>query len=375
MESLGISLRNMIMFNDSYRHKNVFVTGHTGFKGSWLVLWLLKLGARVGGYSLYPPSQPYHYQLLNLEINSISADIRDKAKLKRSIQSCKPDIVFHLAAQSLVRQSYRDPAATFETNVMGTVNLLEACRQTESVRAVVNVTSDKCYENTGKAAGYQENDPLGGHDPYSASKGCAELLTASYQRSFFPPAEFQKSHQTLLATVRAGNIIGGGDWGEDRLVPDVMRATSQNQKVLLRNPRATRPWQHVLEPLAGYLFLGQKLLEGQKDFSGAWNFGPLETVQRSVEDVVRELQKHWSEIDFTIAQDEGEYVEADRLKLDSSKARRQLGWETIWNDTDWFKKTVDWYREFYSSRRLLSQEQLDEYVDEAARRAMPWVKP
>ena len=366
---------NIITFNDTYRQKKVFVTGHTGFKGSWLVLWLLKLGAHVGGYSLYPPSQPYHYQLLNLDMDSISGDIRDKDNLKQSIQSFKPDIVFHLAAQALVRQSYKDPTTTFETNVMGTVNVLEACRQTESVRAVVNVTSDKCYENTGKSTGYNESDPMGGHDPYSASKGCAELLAASYQRSFFPPNEFQKRYQTLLASVRAGNIIGGGDWGEDRLIPDVMRATHRNEPVVLRNPRATRPWQHVLDPLAGYLLLGQKLLEANPEFTGAWNFGPQEIDQKTVLAVVRQLQAQWSKIDYKIVPDKKNFHEAELLKLDCSKANARLGWQTIWNDATMFEKTVQWYRDFYQSRRVRSLEQIDEYTREAARLTMPWVTP
>jgi CDP-glucose 4,6-dehydratase len=363
------------LFDDVFRDKRILVTGHTGFKGSWLVLWLLKLGAYVGGYSLHPPSQPNHYQLLNLNIESISGDIRDKDKLKQSIQFFQPDIVFHLAAQPLVRRSYKDPTTTFETNVMGTVNVFEACRQTESVRAVVNVTSDKCYKNTGKSAGYKENDPMGGHDPYSASKGCAELLTASYQRSFFPPNEFRKHHPILLASVRAGNIIGGGDWGEDRLVPDVMRATSQNQKVVLRNPRATRPWQHVLDPLAGYLLLGQKLLEGLPEFASAWNFGPQEIDQKSVLDVVRKLQTQWSQIDFEIVPDKDNFHEAALLKLDCSKANARLGWKPIWNDAAMFEKTVQWYRDFYSSQRVLSQHQLDEYIGEAKRQDVPWVAP
>ena len=363
------------MFNNTYRNKKVFVTGHTGFKGSWLVLWLLNMDAHVVGYALEPPTEPNHHDLLNLNIESSVEDIRDKDKLQECMQSFKPDIVFHLAAQPLVRQSYKDPMTTFETNVMGTVNVLEACRQTESVRAIVNVTSDKSYKNTGKSAGYNENDPMGGHDPYSASKGCAELLTASYQRSFFPPNEFQKRHQILLTSVRAGNIIGGGDWGEDRLIPDVMRATRRNETVVLRNPRSTRPWQHVLDPLAGYLLLGQKLLEGIPEFAGAWNFGPQEIDQKTVLDVVRQLQTQWSKINFKIVPDNNNFNEAELLKLDCSKANAGLGWKPIWNDATMFEKTVHWYRDFYQSQRVRSVEQLDEYTGEAARLNMPWETP
>ncbi|MFC1875760.1 CDP-glucose 4,6-dehydratase [Thermodesulfobacteriota bacterium] len=363
------------MFNNIYRNKKVFVTGHTGFKGSWLVLWLLNMDAHVVGYALEPPTEPSHHDLLNLNVESSLADIRDKDKLHACMQSFKPDIVFHLAAQPLVRQSYKDPLTTFETNVMGTVNVLEACRQTESVRAVVNVTSDKSYKNTGKSAGYKENDPMGGHDPYSASKGCAELITASYQKSFFPRNEFQKRHQTLLASVRAGNIIGGGDWGEDRLIPDVMRATSRNETVVLRNPRSTRPWQHVLDPLAGYLLLGQKLLEGIPEFAGAWNFGPQEIDQETVLDVVRQLQTQWSQIKFKIVPDNEGFHEAELLKLDCSKAKARLGWKPIWNEAAMFEKTVQWYRNFYQSQRVFSQDQLDKYTGEATRLDMPWVVP
>lgn len=363
------------MFNNIYRNKSVFITGHTGFKGSWLALWLLNLDAHIFGYALAPPTEPNHYDLLNLNIESIVGDIRDKDKLQRCMQSFKPDIVFHLAAQPLVRQSYKDPLTTFETNVMGTVKLFEACRQTESVRAVVNVTSDKSYKNTGKSSGYRENDSMGGHDPYSASKGCAELVTASYQRSFFPPDEFQKRHQILLSSVRAGNIIGGGDWGEDRLIPDVMRAIVRKETVVLRNPQSTRPWQHILDPLAGYLLLGQKLLEGIPEFAGAWNFGPQEIDQKTVLDAVRKLKTQWPQIDFKIVPDNEGFHEAELLKLDCSKANARLGWKPIWNDAAMFEKTVQWYRDFYQSQRVRSAEQLDEYTGKAARLGMPWVMP
>jgi CDP-glucose 4,6-dehydratase len=373
MESVGVSLPKM--FNNTYRNRKVFVTGHTGFKGSWLVLWLLKMGAHVVGYALPPPTEPNHHDLLNLSIESSIGDIRDREKLQTCMQSFSPDIVFHLAAQPLVRHSYKDPLTTFETNVMGTVNVLEACRKTESVRAIVNITSDKSYKNTGKSSGYQENDPMGGHDPYSASKGCAELVGACYQQSFFTLNELQKRNHILLASVRAGNIIGGGDWGEDRLIPDVMRAARKNETVFLRNPSSTRPWQHIMDPLAGYLLLGQKLLDGIPEFAGPWNFGPQETDQKTVLDVVRQLQTQWSQINFKIMPDNKNFHEAELLKLNCSKANTRLGWKTIWNDTAMFEKTVEWYSKFYESRLVLSQHQLDEYISEAKRRDVPWVVP
>ena len=362
------------MFNDIYRQKKVFVTGHTGFKGSWLVLWLLNLGARVMGYSLEPPTQPNHYDLLSLTLESILGDIQDLPRVNQSIQSFQPNIVFHLAAQSLVRRSYGNPVGTFETNVIGTVNVLEACRQTDSVKAAVIVTSDKCYDNQGWIRGYRENDPMGGHDPYSGSKGCAELVTASYRRSFFSVEDYQKTHQTLVVSVRAGNILGGGDWGEDRLFPDIVRAASRNEKVLIRNPQAVRPWQHVMEPLAGYLLLGQQLLEGKKDFSGAWNFGPGERGHKDVLAVVKELQSYWPAVDFEIASGERNLHEADLLRLDCSKAHTELDWRPVWNDAAMLEKTVQWYRAFYESGRVVSREQLAEYIKDAKRQRIPWAK-
>jgi CDP-glucose 4,6-dehydratase len=360
------------MFNDIYKEKKVFVTGHTGFKGSWLILWLLDLGAQVAGYSLETPTEPNHYNLLSLPVESILGDICDFPKVRESIQSFAPDIVFHLAAQSLVRRSYRDPVGTFETNVIGTVNLLEACRQIDSVNAAVIVTSDKCYENRDRISGYRETDPMGGHDPYSGSKGCAELVTASYRRSFFSVEDYQETHQTLVASVRAGNILGGGDWGEDRLVPDIVRAASRNEKVLIRNPQAIRPWQHVMEPLAGYLLLGQQLLEGKKDFAGAWNFGPVERGHKEVLTVVKELQSYWHAIDFEVESGGRDLHEADLLKLDCSKAHDKLGWRPIWNNTKMLEKTVQWYREFYESGRVLSREQLTAYTDDARGQGISW---
>lgn len=360
------------MFDQVYRQKKVVVTGHTGFKGSWLSLWLLNLGAQVRGYALELPTQPNHYEISHLDMESILGDIRDRERLTQVIQSWKPDIAFHLAAQSLVIRSYQDPVETFETNLMGTVNLLEACRRSTSVRAVVNVTSDKCYENDERAQGYKEGDPMGGHDPYSASKGCAELATTSYKRSFFSSEGYGEIHNTLIASVRAGNIVGGGDWGENRLVPDLVRAAERNERAIIRHPDSVRPWQHVLEPLSGYLLLGQYLLEGKREFSGPWNFGSDEEDHLTVLEVAKELQKSWPKIDFeTRPQSKGPH-EATLLKLDCSKARAGLEWRTLWKGSRMFQKTAEWYRAFYDAGQVLSSEQLARYVGDAKREGLEW---
>ena len=360
------------MFNKIYKGKKVFVTGHTGFKGSWIVLWLLKLGSNVLGFALPPPTQPNHHEVLDLDFESTVGDIREFRTLCRSIKSFRPDIVFHLAAQAIVSESYQNPMDTFGTNVMGTVNVFEACRQTDSVRAIVNVTSDKCYENREWIWGYRENDPLGGHDPYSASKGCAELVTTSYRKSFFPLKEYKKKHQTLVTSVRAGNVVGGGDWGKDRLVPDIMQASGQNRKVIIRNPQATRPWQHVLEPLAGYLFLGQRILEGKKGFSGAWNFCPNDEGHMHVLGVVEKLQCHWTKIAFETGKNNKKHYEANLLKLDCSKANTKLGWRSVWDSSTTFLKTAQWYREYYESGSVISEQQLAGYIEDAKQKKLPW---
>jgi CDP-glucose 4,6-dehydratase len=360
------------MFDNAYKGKKVFVTGNTGFKGSWLILWLMKLGANVRGYSLNLPTDLNHHEILNLDFKTIFGDVRNITKLREAIAFFQPDIVFHMAAQSLVWKSYQNPVETFETNVIGTVNVFEACRKIDHVRAIVNITSDKCYENQEWIWGYRENDPVGGHDPYSASKGCAELVTTSYRKSFFPLEEYQKSHQILVASARAGNVMGGGDWGYNRLVPDIMRATSQNERVQIRSPQATRPWQHVLEPLSGYLLLGQQLFEGKKDFAEAWNFGPTDEGHRNVLAVVRELQKHWSNIDYQIETDKKNPHEANLLKLDCSKAYANLKWKPVWDSFTTFAKTAQWYRMYYETGRVFSDEQLTEYITDAKHNQISW---
>lgn len=351
------------MFGGIYQGKKVLLTGHTGFKGSWLAFWLQRLGAEVCGYALSAPTEPAHWNLLKLDLRSEIADIRDSKILGKVFREFQPEIVFHLAAQPLVRASYRDPVETYSTNVMGTLNIFEACRKTESVRAVINVTSDKCYENREWARGYREEDAMGGHDPYSSSKGCSELLTASYRNSYFNNADFEKTHQTLLASCRAGNVIGGGDWAEDRLIPDIMRAVAADKPVEIRNPGATRPWQHVLEPLGGYLLVGQRLLEKQPEYAAGWNFGPDEDADLSVCDVVERIKQYWSRIDYRLAQIAEAPHEANLLKLDCTKARKQLNWRPVWNSETTFEKTVGWYRKFYENGVIATESDLVSYAN------------
>ena len=351
------------VFNGIYKGKKILVTGHTGFKGSWLSLWLIKLGAKVIGYSLEPPTKPSHFELLNLGMISIIGDIRDRDKLKNVFKKWKPESIFHLAAQPLVRYSYLNPIETFETNIIGTINILECCRYTETVRSIINITSDKCYENKERVRGYKENEPMGGHDPYSASKGCAELVTSSYRRSFFNPDDYGRKHNILLASARSGNVIGGGDWQEDRLIPDIVKAIVKNRKLNIRNPKATRPWQHVLEPLYGYLMLGQKLLEGKKEFAEAWNFGPNEKDNIDVETVVKQIRKRWNKFEYRIDKKSNKPHEAVRLKLDCTKAHTLLKWNPVWGLQKALDVTVKWYKDHYEKGRICSVENLDEYIN------------
>ena len=360
------------LFGGIYKNKKVFLTGHTGFKGSWMTLWLKSLGAEVFGYSLTPLYKPSHYELLDLNTSETIDDIRNYNKLSKAIKSFNPDMVIHMAAQPIVRLSYREPRETFETNVMGTVNILNACRETESVRAVVNITTDKCYENREWVWGYRENDPMGGHDPYSASKGCAELVASAFRNSFFNTEKYGVDHNTLVASVRAGNVIGGGDWSEDRLIPDIIKAVNRGEEVIIRSPESTRPWQHVLEPLSGYLMLGQKLLEGKKDFAEAWNFGPTDEEAVTVHIVVESIKKTWPVVKYRIQPDNNNPHEANLLKLDCSKAHMKLQWKGIWGTESTFKKTALWYKEFYESKRIISEEQLESYILDAKNMKNVW---
>lgn len=361
------------LFNGVYNGKNVLITGHTGFKGTWLALWLTKLGANVYGYSL-PNTELNHLGLLNLSINQKLADIRNEKTLNEYFALAKPDIVFHLAAQALVRYSYENPVETFSTNVMGTLNVFEACRKTGSVKAIVNVTSDKCYENREWIWGYRENDPMGGYDPYSASKGCSEILTSSYRNSYFKHGHSTQNQQVLLGSGRAGNVIGGGDWATDRLIPDIVRATALGGKVIIRNPKATRPWQHVLEPLSGYLMLGMKLLQGENSFAEGWNFGPDLSSNLPVENILELSKNHWQNIGAEIGKNLNDYHEANLLMLDCSKANKLLHWQPVWDIEKTVEKTVLWYRSYYEQSKINSIDDLVSYVIDANKKEISWTK-
>ncbi len=341
------------MNRNFWQDKRVLVTGHTGFKGSWLSLWLQSLGAQVTGYALAPPTEPSLYELAQVSqgMESVIADIRDLAKLQSAFQEQQPEIVFHLAAQPLVRFSYQSPVDTYSTNVMGTVHLLEAVRHTASVKAVVNITTDKCYENKEWVWGYRENEPMGGYDPYSNSKGCAELVSSAYRSSFFHAKDYAH-HGVALATARAGNVIGGGDWAQDRLLPDVLSAFSEVRAVGIRSPRAIRPWQHVMEPLRGYLMLAEGLFEHGPKFAEAWNFGPSEDDAKPVAWIVEQMAELWGSdarwnIDADIHPHEARY-----LKLDISKARSSLNWHPQMCIADALTLVVAWAKQHLSGGNM-----------------------
>lgn len=335
------------MNSEFWKGKKVLLTGHTGFKGSWLSLWLKQLGTNVTGFSLKPSTIPNMFEVANVAqgMKSIKGDIRNPKVLKKVMGENLPEIVIHMAAQALVRRSYKDPEETYSTNIMGTVNLLEAVRQTTSVKAVVIVTSDKCYENKEWMRGYVESDMMGGFDPYSSSKGCAELITAAYRNSFFNSINGKKN-VSAIATARAGNVIGGGDWAEDRLIPDILRAISLGQPVMIRNPQAIRPWQHVLEPLNGYLILAQQLYEKGFDYAEGWNFGANEEDVKPVQWIVEQLTHQWGggakwQLDQSIQPHEANY-----LKLDCSKAKKELGWHPKWTLSQALEKIILWQRAY-----------------------------
>lgn len=335
----------------AFRGRSVFLTGHTGFKGSWLAIWLHELGARVTGFALPAPSSPSNFEssgVAGLIDKHVEGNVCDAGALRREIEAAAPDFVVHMAAQPLVRLSFEEPADTFQTNVMGTVHVLEAVRQLKRPTTVLVVTSDKCYENTDQIWPYRESDPMGGHDPYSASKGAAEIVVSSYRRSFFPPARLA-DHGVRLASVRAGNVIGGGDWAKDRIVPDLARSIAAGKPTVLRNPRFTRPWQHVLDALHGYLQLGARIAHADgATFCDGWNFGPDEMEEWTVERLAEEFIRAWGAGECrSNATPEGAH-EARTLRLDVTKARLRLGWRPRWTTAEAIRRTADWYQRYYS---------------------------
>lgn len=365
-----------MILQNSFREKTVLITGHTGFKGAWLTAWLKQLGARAVGIALDPPTVPSHFQAANLAngMTDLRVDIRDRASIEDAIVAEKPDFVFHLAAQALVRRSYDDPLETWQTNVLGTLNVLEALRKLDRHCATVLITSDKCYDNVEWVWGYRETDALGGPDPYSASKGAAELAIRSHIKSYFPKA----TSKVRIATARAGNVIGGGDWAADRIVPDCVKAWSDNIAVELRNPHSTRPWQHVLEPLSGYLSLATALFR-QPDLHGEpFNFGPAALHNHSVLALVQSMAEHWDQVRWSVVSQssKGPY-ESGLLKLNCDKALHHLQWRAVMNFEETVQMTAEWYREYYQPSAqiaLTTQSQIEAYTALARLQQLPWAQ-
>ncbi|KMT22629.1 CDP-glucose 4,6-dehydratase [Clostridium cylindrosporum] len=359
------------LFNNIYQGKRVLITGHTGFKGAWLSLWLQKLGAKVIGYALEPPTEPSLFKICKLEekITSIIGDIRDEGKLRQVFKEYKPDIVFHLAAQPLVRFSYREPKETYEINIMGTVNVLEVAKNTDSVKSVIIITTDKCYENKEWAYGYRETDSMGGYDPYSCSKSCVELIVSSYRNSFF------NERGIALSSVRAGNVIGGGDWAEDRLIPDFVRSIIENKSIFIRNPLAIRPWQHVLEPLSGYLWLGALMLEDKYKYNSGWNFGPKDSDILNVEKILELAIESWGKGSIEVDKSEQPH-EANFLKLDISKVASYLKWYPVYDINKSIHKTIQWYKTYYENKNEdiyeYTLKQIQHYEKEAQIQSLMW---
>jgi CDP-glucose 4,6-dehydratase len=342
------------LYNQIYKGRKVFVTGHTGFKGSWLCVLLNKLGAEVTGYSLEPPTEPSLFKEAKIGsfVDSHIGDVRDLENLSKVMHDAQPEIVIHMAAQSLVRDSYKIPVETYSINVMGTVHVLEACRNTSSVRAIVNVTTDKCYQNNEWHWGYRENEPMGGYDPYSNSKGCSEMVTTSYRNSYFNPNNFEK-HGVALASARAGNVIGGGDWANDRLIPDFIRSISNGETLQIRSPYAIRPWEHVLEPLNGYLLLAAKLFVEGTNYAEGWNFGPDDSDAKNVEWISDKICSMWGDNAKFKVDSNPQPHEANYLKLDCSKAKAKLGWYPRWNINQALSSIVAWNKAYMNHENIL----------------------
>lgn len=357
----------MRQFGDIYRGCRVLLTGHTGFKGSWMAAWLSQMGAEVTGLALDPCGSPNHWSLLEAPVLDLRGDIRDRTVVEAAFNQAQPEIVFHMAAQALVRRSYSEPLESWSSNVMGTANVLDVCRRTPGLRAVVVATTDKVYINKERVRGYRETDRLGGHDPYSASKAACELVSDSYRKSFF-----HSDGAPLVATARSGNVIGGGDWSEDRLIPDLVRAALTNRSLEVRSPDATRPWQHVLECISGYLLLGQHLLEGKKEFADAWNFGPVPEDNCTVAEMLITLKRFWSQIDWHTST-KSQPHEAKLLYLDCAKARNQLLWKPVWSLEEGLAMTAHWYRQHYATGEVATIDQLFSYLDSAQAAASVWI--
>lgn len=370
VDSLGTNLIS------NFRNKSVLITGHTGFKGSWLTAWLVKLGANVVGIALDPPTVPSHFDSAKLStvIKDLRIDIRNQKEVENAILNAKPDFVFHLAAQSLVRQSYENPIETWQTNVMGTINILESLRKLNSLCTAIIITSDKCYRNIEQTDGYIETDELGGYDPYSASKGAAEIAIRSYIRSYFP----KESTSVRIASARAGNVIGGGDWAVDRIIPDCVKSWSQNNTIQLRNPSATRPWQHVLEPISGYLTLALALNSDLNLHGESFNFGPRPEEDHSVLDLVQEMSIYWDQVKWEdVSNIPSKYHESSLLKLNCAKALKLLRWNATMDFKETIFMTANWYQIFYANRdriQNITNQQIDDYVKSAVKKGLQWAK-
>jgi len=349
-----------------YSGKKILITGHTGFKGSWLLAWMMESGADVCGFSLAPSTEPNHFKLQNFSFKNHFGNINSEQAFKMVLDSFQPQIVFHLAAQSLVGYAYQNPVETVETNVLGTIKILQACRNCNSVKAFVCVTSDKVYRISDPPKNYSEEDELGGSEIYSASKSSAEILVSAFRKSFLHDSSL------LVATVRAGNVIGGGDWSEDRLIPDLVRAAALGQKAIIRNPSHIRPWQHVLDALSGYLIVGQKLFEGDAAIAGAWNFGPVGEKEFSVDEIVKASAAQWKKIQLQYEGHGKQFGETRTLFIDSNKSVQQLKWKPVWSTLEGLEKTIGWYRGFYEEGKIITTQQLSEYITAARQKDLAW---